>query len=181
MEFFEDTFDYEGIIFYKYGNSEVGIVIDDDNILIGYCACSSSDYEILLVAAGWDKSWYRRVADYTVLEHSHFGPFQENEECSICYGNIYDCSGLLCYHPYYTKCGHIYHRSCLEQWVNNAHFCSKSCPMCRKKIGDESYVMLIEKKFTRNEIDVLDSKATIDNCTFSQHITSRLEYYDMCL
>ena len=125
---------------FKYGHSEFGNVNDDD-ILIRYCARSPSGYEVHLIAAGLDKTWYRHMAYYTVLKHSHFCPFQENEQCSTCYENMYDCSRLLCYHPYHTKCGHIYHRSCLEQWVTNSHFCTNSRPMCRKKIGNESYVI----------------------------------------
>jgi hypothetical protein len=34
------------------------------------------------------------------------------------------------------RCGHKFHRSCIEEWVERGH---DSCPMCRKNIGPEKY------------------------------------------
>jgi len=46
-----------------------------------------------------------------------------NDECSICFnpnGN-----------KYVTKCGHIYHRECLQIWFKQY---KKDCPVCRKNL-----------------------------------------------
>jgi hypothetical protein len=34
------------------------------------------------------------------------------------------------------RCGHKFHRSCIDEWVERGH---DSCPMCRKNIGPEKY------------------------------------------
>lgn len=46
-------------------------------------------------------------------------------QCSVCLCDI------SCADRYTTKCGHIFHRSCMEEWLQH----KKECPMCRSSVG----------------------------------------------
>ena len=48
------------------------------------------------------------------------------EQCSICYENIYDFESKS-----KLGCGHYFHRKCIEKWISNTS--TNSCPMCRKE------------------------------------------------
>ena len=46
-------------------------------------------------------------------------------ECSICLSPITE-------NQYMTNCNHIFHKTCLENWLSNDHM---NCPMCRQRIN----------------------------------------------
>ena len=46
-----------------------------------------------------------------------------DKECSICYDNLIE-------DIHKTKCGHSYHKRCLDSWIK----ISKICPLCRTKL-----------------------------------------------
>ena len=50
-------------------------------------------------------------------------------ECSICISNIRDCKSKR------TSCGHFFHESCLEEWLNR----DNTCPICRTEIGKHKH------------------------------------------
>lgn len=51
-------------------------------------------------------------------------------DCSICLSDIHD------YKSTKTSCGHFFHDTCLEQWLDK-HY---TCPICRHEIGDQKYI-----------------------------------------
>ena len=58
------------------------------------------------------------------------------EECSICLGNLNSNKKMLVR----TKCNHVYHMICLENWLSR----KESCPMCRTDIYD--YTIINKRK-----------------------------------
>ena len=55
----------------------------------------------------------------------------EDMVCSICLEDFFEDG-------YATKieCGHLYHKSCIESWLNNQN---SNCPNCRKEISDRNF------------------------------------------
>ena len=49
--------------------------------------------------------------------------------CPICF-NLYKPSEDIVI----LKCGHLYHKTCVEQWFSNKPRNQKECPHCRKKV-----------------------------------------------
>lgn len=56
------------------------------------------------------------------IEHGH------DEPCSVCLNDIWVNDN-----PMVTKCGHVFHHNCLQEWnlINN------SCPICRKELTEK--------------------------------------------
>lgn len=50
-------------------------------------------------------------------------------ECSICLTDIRDTVGSEIFISR-TKCGHFFHKNCLEEWIKKR----KNCPVCRSKV-----------------------------------------------
>lgn len=50
--------------------------------------------------------------------------YNDDKECSICF---YEYEEDLSKEKLILKCGHIYHKSCVEPWLNKG----KNCPVCR--------------------------------------------------
>ena len=46
----------------------------------------------------------------------------EQEECVICFGDFRERDTII------LRCGHFYHRNCINQWFNYRD----TCPICRK-------------------------------------------------
>ena len=47
-----------------------------------------------------------------------------------------------------TKCGHLFHKTCLENWIQT----TTTCPECRKLIGRDQYTKRIYANFSSEEI-----------------------------
>ena len=62
--------------------------------------------------------WPEQYADWKKKQHNY-----EKEMCSIC---LEYCDNA----PMYVKCGHAYHKNCIEEWLSS----KTSCPICREKI-----------------------------------------------
>ena len=46
----------------------------------------------------------------------------EQKECIICYDDFKEIDTII------LRCGHFYHRDCINQWFNY----KETCPICRK-------------------------------------------------
>ena len=51
---------------------------------------------------------------------------KEMEECSICFEEMWKMKRAKA-----RPCGHIFHKVCLERWVNHQDY---TCPICRADI-----------------------------------------------
>ena len=62
------------------------------------------------------------------LNISHFEPNSDEEvECSVCLCKILEGEEIRV-----LRCGHLYHRDCLDRWVG---FENETCPLCRDFLG----------------------------------------------
>ena len=174
-QYFNDQFLYNNLSFVEYGK---GFVEDEEFILIAYYADSDNQYLIDIIAGGWDKTWDKHHTDCIVLEDTHLGPFNNDDQCVICYDDIYDTTDVFCKHLYLSKCGHLFHRYCIEKWVNNnLPLGTGYCPICRHKIGNTYHAVLIEKYFSKLEITLLNEHAEKNKRSFSDDISQRLDLY----
>lgn len=77
--------------------------------------------------------------------------------CSICFNKIDN--------EYKLDCGHVFHESCIEKWINT----NPSCPICRYNLtfSVDKFVKLINKinELTGYKINYAYNKLTfIANC-----------------
>ncbi|XP_072933576.1 E3 ubiquitin-protein ligase TRAIP-like [Epargyreus clarus] len=72
--------------------------------------------------------------------------------CTICSDLVNQAENI-----YVTKCGHVFHYSCLSQWIVR----SKSCPQCRNKVTDKCMFRLyptISNENTGDDVTTLQSR-----------------------
>jgi hypothetical protein len=61
------------------------------------------------------------------------GEVEESQSCAICHARLpHPRKGSVLSQPKRLPCGHIFHFSCLRDWL----FHSESCPMCRQSLSD---------------------------------------------
>ena len=97
-----------------------------------------------------------------------------NVVCSICKDQLVQTDDI-----FYTRCSHVFHYNCLNQWLER----SKSCPQCREKVTQNRIHRLY---FTFSNNERIDSQTStlqerIDNLKFKillkekdiQHYTSK--------
>ena len=77
--------------------------------------------------------------------------FPYDQECPICFGNMKDKVVK------YTICKHVFHKSCLNKWLQN----KSSCPSCRsyvkplKEIKDDEEFESIRDLLNSIDLDML--------------------------
>lgn len=54
----------------------------------------------------------------------------KEEECSICRENLFGSKNKL----YINPCGHYYHHSCLEKYIETCSVKIPTCPLCRSEL-----------------------------------------------
>jgi hypothetical protein len=65
--------------------------------------------------------------------------------CSICISGYHDdntCSML--------PCGHIFHRKCIDKWLQSGRTASGDCPMCKEPIMQGAMQEQVDEKLGRN-------------------------------
>jgi len=102
---------------FAFGNAEVGCVIVG---LVAVLRCANPSH-----LDGW-----RGPLDHLGTVHLWT---QVPGECSICLEDL-SSGPALCR----TRCGHDFHRVCLEEWALHARFNSPACPVCRVALDSMS-------------------------------------------
>jgi len=98
------------------------------------------------------------------------------EDCPICFDSLYpsDCEGSEGVEEYKARCGHKFHKSCIDKWIDSFHW---RCPLCRERMVEIELkgrknpddLNIIEFKFngethevSTNDIYVVASQANIN-------------------
>lgn len=76
-----------------------------------------------------------------------------NISCSICYDNILHDRPLS-----HLTCGHIFHKNCLDEWLER----SKTCPECRKRASKPTRVFPNFATTTFDGFSGLDTQKAIE-------------------
>ncbi|WWC67211.1 uncharacterized protein I206_101118 [Kwoniella pini CBS 10737] len=97
----------------------------------------------------------RKKAAESTLKYIKYGEFdngdnlkvveglQKDEYCSVCHDD-YEVESEITI----TPCRHMYHRGCLDTWLNNPS--TSSCPMCRRDLAALAY---LTKMVPTKEVD----------------------------
>lgn len=65
------------------------------------------------------------------IDAQYLTQLNQGDECAICLLEYKECE--ICLH---LNCEHVFHKSCIEQWINSSN--DSRCPLCRrinKKVG----------------------------------------------
>lgn len=62
-----------------------------------------------------------------LMVHKNFANYYG--QCSICFDDMWHTNSV------FTKCGHIYHETCINDWLNRE---LKNCPMCRSPLNKKN-------------------------------------------
>ena len=80
-------------------------------------------------SCGWKCSRYIKKGDVDYCwQHA---PPKTLGECSICMDKCTTKTKNTT-----TKCNHIFHKKCLDEWINRCQYKQIPCPMCRTIIKD---------------------------------------------
>ena len=83
-----------------------------------------------------------RNKKYHKIKSSKIYPLDDNEKdqfkCSICFDTLIFGKVIL-----KTECNHIFHKSCLDNWINSKINLDTQCPICRKKINVDKLKFVI--------------------------------------
>lgn len=114
--------------------------------------------------------------------------------CSVCFDAINSTESVDA-----TKCGHLFHRTCILKWLHTNRIAKKGCPVCRRLIKSETLITVypqlnaIEGKPKNidviNDFDVLVKQLNIkndlldsmreENCQLSNRLTELNETIDI--
>lgn len=61
----------------------------------------------------------------THIDAQYLTQLNQGDECAICLLEYKECE--ICLH---LNCEHVFHKSCIEQWINSSN--DSRCPLCRR-------------------------------------------------
>ncbi|KAF1829716.1 hypothetical protein BDW02DRAFT_136258 [Decorospora gaudefroyi] len=88
------------------------------------------------------------------------GKVPDDITCPVCMSDVQE-DGKDEEEPVVTKCGHFFHRACLDGWVNeSAMNASNTCPSCRAEMCEHRQRMHVSQ--SADEIETADEDAGTD-------------------
>ncbi|KAL2234939.1 RING-H2 finger protein ATL3-like [Sesamum indicum] len=101
---------------------------------------------------------HEHVDNFRVTHYTKDAKSEELEECAVCLCRIEEGDEVR-----ELRCGHLFHRVCLDRWIGYGHV---TCPLCRNNLKPPPFAAELHHELVVINFYTAATRSRDDGCTW---------------